>query len=63
MSHLCSGSTYEDVYPHLCLSVLVTPNNYACFTQLTFWRRIFFLILAHPVFKMSVTQKPNKVAL
>ena len=30
---------------------------------LTFWRRIFFLILAHPVFKMWVIQKPNKVAL
>ena len=31
---------------------------------LTFWRRIFFFqILAHPVFKMWVIQKPNKVAL
>ena len=30
---------------------------------LTFWRRIFFQILAHPVFKMWVIQKPNKVAL
>ena len=30
---------------------------------LTFWRRIFFLILAHSVFKMWVIQKPNKVAL
>ena len=30
---------------------------------LTFWRRIFFLILAHPVFKVWVIQKPNKVAL
>ena len=30
---------------------------------LTFWRRIFFLILAHPVFKMWIIQKPNKVAL
>ena len=32
-------------------------------TVLTFWRRIFFQILAHPVFKMWVIQKPNKVAL
>ena len=31
--------------------------------SLTFWRRIFFLILAHSVFKMWVMQKPNKVAL
>ena len=31
---------------------------------LTFWRRIFFFqILAHPVFKMWVIQKTNKVAL
>ena len=30
---------------------------------LTFWRRIFLQILAHPVFKMWVIQKPNKVAL
>ena len=31
---------------------------------LTFWRRIFFFqILAHPVFKMWVIQKPNKVTL
>ena len=30
---------------------------------LTFWRRIFFQILAHPVFKMWVIQEPNKVAL
>ena len=31
---------------------------------LTFWWWIFFLqILAHPVFKMWVIQKPNKVAL
>jgi hypothetical protein len=36
----------------LCLSV-----------TLTFWRRIFFQILARPVLKMSVIQKPNKVAL
>ena len=30
---------------------------------LTFWRRIFFHILAHPLFKMCVLQKPNNVAL
>ena len=30
---------------------------------LTFWRRTFFQILAHPVFKMWVIQKPSKVAL
>ena len=31
--------------------------------SLTFWRRNFFQILAHSVFKMWVIQKPNKVAL
>ena len=30
---------------------------------LTFGRRIFLQILAHPVFKMLVIQKPKKVAL
>ena len=35
-------------------------SNKAC---LTFWRRVFLQILAHPVFKMWVIQKPNKVAL
>ena len=31
---------------------------------LTFWRRnYFFLILAHPVYKMWITQEPNKLEL
>ena len=30
---------------------------------LTLWRRNFFLILAHPVYKMWITQEPKKVAL
>ena len=31
---------------------------------LTFWRRNnFFLILAHPVYKMRILQEPNKLAL
>jgi hypothetical protein len=30
--------------------------------QLTFWRRnYFFLILAHPVYKMWIIQDPNKL--
>ena len=32
-------------------------------SSLTFWRRIFFKILVHPVFKMWVIQKPKTVAL
>ena len=48
--------------------VLYGPRNklrlFPYTTLLTFWRRIFFFqILAHPVFKMCVIQKPNKVAL
>ena len=33
--------------------------------ELTIWRRIFFffLILAHTVYKMWITQEPKKVAL
>jgi len=27
--------------------------------NLTFWRRNFFLILAHPVYKMWIIQEPN----
>ena len=38
-------------------------NRNCRYWQVTFWWRIFFQILAHPVFKMWVTQKPNKVAL
>ena len=30
---------------------------------LTFWRRIFFLILAHPVYKMWIIQEPNTLEL
>ena len=32
--------------------------------RLTLWRRnYFFLILAHPVYKMWIIQEPNKLAL
>ena len=30
---------------------------------LTFWRRNFFLILAHPVYKMWIIQEPNTLEL
>ena len=49
------------------LETYVATHYFACLTIhfcLTFWRWIFFFkILAHPVFKMWVIQKPNKVAL
>jgi hypothetical protein len=34
-----------------------------CEATLTLWCRIFFQILAHPVFKTWIIQDPNKVAL
>jgi hypothetical protein len=47
-----SEQLYLTSFPQLRLRVI-----------LTFWRWTFFQILAHPVFKMWVIQKPNKVAL
>ena len=32
-------------------------------TKLTLWRRNFFFILAHSVYKMWIIQEPNKLAL
>ena len=34
-----------------------------CSQDLTFWRWDFFLILAHPVYKMWIIQEPNKLEL
>ena len=42
---------------------LLTKESEIYWNSLTFWRRSLFQILAHPVFKMWVIQKPNKVAL
>ena len=36
---------------------------YHIISWISLWRRIFFLILAHPVYKMWITQEPKKVAL
>jgi len=30
---------------------------------LTFWRRNYFLILAHPLYKMLIIQEPNTLEL
>ena len=46
-----------------------TARNYlkhkskSLWTLLTFWRRNFFLILAHPVYKMWIIQEPNTLEL
>jgi hypothetical protein len=37
-----------------------TPSQLAC---LTFWRRNFYFILAHPVYKMLIIQEPNTLEL
>ena len=51
-------------YPYCCWNCAVGRIQNMAMTSLTFWRRIFFFqIVAHPVFKMWVIQKPNKVAL
>ena len=34
-----------------------------CQKDLTFWRRVIFLILAHPVYKMWIIQEPNTLEL
>ena len=52
---LCKPKIQYDVYKNMQLV------HYPLL--LTFWWRIFFQILAHPVFKVCVIQKPNKVAL
>ena len=56
--NLYPGNTWIETWPSWFS--LVPPANVMV---LTFWRRICFQTLAHPVFKMSVIQKPNKVAL
>ena len=56
--HVCENETSTEKKKEVrCLSFKMS---------ITFWRRIFFFffqILALPVFKMWVIQKPNKVAL
>ena len=47
----------------LCVSNGSLKLEHVLTVGLTFWRRTFFQISAHPVFKMCVIQKPNKVAL
>ena len=59
-------STENDVtfYKFIYRNIQIEINVLKILNTLTFWRRIsFFQILAHPVFKMWVIQKPNKVAL
>ena len=45
-----------------CIFRTICIKDSTCF-KLTLWRRIFFLILAHPVYKMRIIQEPNKLAL
>jgi hypothetical protein len=42
------------------------PASQICCVQVssfTFWHRIFFLILAHPVYEMWIIQEPNTLEL
>ena len=49
------------------LDVVYTEAQYIALTEkifcLTFWRQNFFLILAHPVYKMWIIQEPNTLEL
>ena len=53
---------------HMCSKHVEAWNKliikFSASSWLTFWRRnYFFLILAHPVYKMWIIQEPNKLAL
>jgi hypothetical protein len=49
---------------HFCLcNVFVGCTRESQMKTLTFWRRIFFLILALPVYKMWIIQEPNILEL
>ena len=67
--HMCSKHVEEwnklTVKQKFCASSrLVTEINVGAVLILTFWRRnYFFLILAHPVYKMWITQETNKLEL
>ena len=41
------------------LRLFLSSYWYSCTNELTFWRRNFFLILAHPVYKMWIIQESN----
>ena len=62
---LMEGATGEGVSwksPSFIFTYLM--HAQICHAFLTFWRRnYFFLILAHPVYKMWIIQAPRKLAL
>jgi len=45
--------------------ILLKPSEPLIFPgfSLTFWRRKYILILAHPVYKMGIIQEPNMLEL
>jgi hypothetical protein len=66
-----ASDRYMYIFNHISL---ISSHNKICSDEscresqnthfmLTLWRRIFFLILAHPVYKMWIIQEPKKVAL
>ena len=54
---------YNIWYYHKCVLFIITEEETAVHTEINLLATDFFQILAHTVFKMWVTQKPNKVAL
>ena len=51
----CLQTRFQGPTFNVILVFAMKPHNY--------WRRNFFKILAHPVYKMWITQEPKKVAL
>ena len=45
------------------ITFTVTKQRFQSKLSLTFWRRNYFFILAHPVYKMWIIQEPNRFEL
>ena len=59
--HFCVSNIWTTFSSFLPGSIFLFMHNSSYF--LTLWRRIFFLISAHTVYKMWIIQEPNKLAL
>ena len=62
--HILCGGYWPNTAPLSCSSRhthrIAHRVNFSCSQGLTFWHRgVFFLILAHPVYKMWIIQEPN----
>jgi len=53
--------SWHCVYRSFCMYLPHVTNS--CIVYLTFWRRNYFLILAHSVYKIWIIQEPNTLEL